>query len=496
MKIEAGKCKKGDRVRRVEPTKYNPDLWGRVGDLGTVEKDFNGGETLYVQFDGQERAKGMIASAFELVDAGAAAEPKFKEGDRVRVASGRFGSQKGQVGTVFGFTGDDDLPVVVVFDDPQPNGATIVSERNYYDHADLEPWTGEANATAAPTAPQPGAIGPGSRVRCINGSGDRQEVKDKLGTVVRQTSDGTSNLLVKFDGLTTGHGEDDACWFVPLHTLELVTDAAVPPAREFKPGDEIISVSDEDPGIAIGDIFTVTSVLGDTVDFVDNDGCPRTRWAKEYRLAGQTIAEEKAPGLVIEAGKNYRLRNGVLVGPISANDDDQWVWKAPQDISDDCLSMWATDGRFDPDGNYSDHDKFDIVAEWIGDIPEFKEGDQVVNICDDDTDLTIGSEYVVITVDGGTIDFSDDVGDERTREACRYRLAGQPLDQTEPEKEPEFAAGDLIRSVSDTCDDIAPGDTFTVTGIEEDGPNWLVSFIHPKSGERSRYAARYERVAA
>lgn len=360
---------------------------------------------------------------------------QFKVGDRVRVSTGRFGpNQHGLIGTVSRIEDRGDMPVWVTYDPSEKSARSLPRENNCYDHSDLEPY-GEPAKVAV-------ALKPGDRVVCTDFENSRDRLKGKLGTVLLANSDST---LVKWAGLTTGHGDGNDCWYVPPSFLVLVN---------------------------------VTS----------------------------SKASEASPaGLVIEEGKNYRLRNGALVGPISPVDNEPFVWSAPQDISDDYVSEWTADGLLDPEDEQDNGDRFDIVAEWIGDIPEIETDDLVINVCDDGCDLTIGAEYRVTGISCGDIDFVDDVGDERTRYPCRYRLAGQPLDQpehaqatqsSEPEAPPEFAAGDLIRSVSDASDDIAPGDTFTATGIEEDPAGWLVSFTHPISGERSRYAARYEKVAA
>lgn len=352
----------------------------------------------------------------------------------------------------------------------------------------------------------------GDRVRVVTKRHGPSQYHD-VGTV--ELVDGSDDVPVHvtFDDRQPGGGsphQRSNCYdHADLELYVEPPEGAAEPESKLKVGDRIVSLSDRDEcgPIEIGETFVVTGVDERQVWFNDRNGHRRHRPAPRYRLATATDeAKRSAPiSLVIAEGKNYRLRNGAIVGPIHVVDNDPFVWAALQDISEEYVAEWDADGRFDPEHEQDDGEHLDIVAEWIGGIPEIKEGDRVVNICDVGVDLTIGAEYEVVLVAGDEINFRDDVGDARFRYACRYRLAGQPLDQPEhapvaspiePEGPPAFAVGDLIRSVSDTSDDIAPGDTFTATGIEEDGAGWLVSFTHPISGERTRYAARYERVAA
>lgn len=410
-----GPCKAGDRVRCVaESTSVNDDRFGRVGDLATVKVAFDGTGFMRLCFDGASEIVRCTPSRFVKIETPVAVpEPRrFKEGDRVRVATDRWGKdQQGKVGTVIEDDGDPDgsCPLNVEFDDEQPDGRDG-GETRCYEHADLEPWDGSA-----------------------------------------------------------------------------------------------------------------------------------------------------AGALKIEAGKLYLLKNGLCVGPIEAEAfDGTFVWKAPQDIHDLASAGWTDSGKFDPENDYNLDGALDIDAEWIGKEPVFKPGDRVVSVCDDVEDIDPGDEFEVLAVLGdgprAEIRFIDNAEDERERPACRYRLAGAEPQQgvAEPERgfkpadrivsiddddldispgdvftvtacdrlsvhfddragtarrrpadryrlaepDPEFAAGELIKSISDESDDIRPGDTFTATAIENRGGTWLVTFIHPVSGERTRFAARYARARA
>lgn len=53
----------------------------------------------------------------------------------------------------------------------------------------------------------------------------------------------------------------------------------------FKPGDRIVSVSDNGTDIDIGEEFTVIRCCDNRVWFLDRDGYQRTRFASQYQLA-------------------------------------------------------------------------------------------------------------------------------------------------------------------------------------------------------------------
>ncbi len=57
------------------------------------------------------------------------------------------------------------------------------------------------------------------------------------------------------------------------------------PAKPFKLGDIVVSVSDKVSGIKVGNFYTLTrDAVFREIQFKDDDGAPRTRPASRYKL--------------------------------------------------------------------------------------------------------------------------------------------------------------------------------------------------------------------
>lgn len=226
----------------------------------------------------------------------------------------------------------------------------------------------------------------------------------------------------------------------------------------------------------------------------------------------------------IEAGKFYKTADGRKVGPMSRWDDtcsNPWEVLGGTNEFDSGGDIWRNDGT-------SAHDCPDLIAEWsepaaarkpnVGDrvrvldgaagsardhigetveivdiccrsngflvlyfgnnwplidgewefapdaAPEFKAGDRVVNVNDDDPcrDITIGKTYVLTYAGGETVEFLDDVGDLRTRNAENYAIAPANPDATS-------VAGDIVEIVADRYAAVSVGSLGRVTASSRQG---------------------------
>ena len=99
--IEQGKFKKGDRIRILEDSKIRPSIKkGRLGTVVFIYTVLDGSEwryNVYVDGDHDGVLAGFTDDEIESIEHG---EPKFKKGDRVRVAESVGGKLGGKIAVV------------------------------------------------------------------------------------------------------------------------------------------------------------------------------------------------------------------------------------------------------------------------------------------------------------------------------------------------------------------------------------------------------------
>lgn len=254
----------------------------------------------------------------------------------------------------------------------------------------------------------------------------------QVGTVISLDS-GFKNLpiRVKFDD-PQPNGRKLACAVNIYRAKHL--ERIEPAASALAPGARVRVKTDRYEGKAASAGLGVIEVEAGPVWRVRlDDGQNLVYFADELTLSDEPVP---APITLVE-GRSYRTASGLCTGPMRVYDDD-WF-----DVADDIPILgdilWNEDGTT----HYEDAAEHRIVAEWTGNIPV---------------------PGIVVAAD------------------------------PEPEPAPPFGPGDLIRSVSDESDGIAPGDAFTVTALSESGAGWLVDFVDRSGTERTRFAARYARA--